>query len=227
MSGYREYTYERDGKGRRAKIYAFFAVLSYVLIALLHQAFSWIGLNELSKGTAIDLAFYVGSLGWAGLFLLLTSSFDKHLWKLPVTRRIAALLGETIPPDLSGNYLGILSFNVGGVEQKGKVKVGIVQTWQRMAYTLNVLDPKMGAGGESHGRLFHIEGPLADDTVRLVHTYRYRQMRPNPYGSGQTQITIEGTSALRFRPSKNGWIIDGNYYSSEGATGTIELQAAP
>ncbi len=175
------------------------ALLGILAAYVLHTALSTL---QFSAPWWLEIPSFFGFYG------LLYVTFDRHLWKNRLVRR----LGNVRTPDLNGTWDGHLtsSFDKGATQHKATIK--ITQTWTRMGITLDA----------QHSRSHSVVATIVIDDTDTVLSYEY--LNEPMFQAKKTMHIHRGTAWLVLQPNSN--TLQGEYYSGRGRQnfGSLKLK---
>lgn len=188
----------------RVKVYGLLTVLSVLVAWVLH----WV------SALAAFPEWLVSVPSVAGVFALLYVGFNRWAWKW----RICRVLGLSPTPDLSGCYDGLLTSTYEEPGEGGRaereIEIKIVQTWSRLAVTLNV---KRGTSTSTSISAMASMTEHAEDT-RLVYVY---QNQVAPAIADEDMSDHQGLAEVVI--SKQGRLT-GRYFNSRPRSGALAAQ---
>ena len=189
------HSYDTEGRG---KVFVALAVLSIVIVWLLH-----IGLDFINFAPK----WWLSVPSFAGIYSGLYWIFNRFLWKLGLLRKI----GIIKIPDLSGEWVGIVESSYGQGSPAQQLSMFISQLWSKIVITLET----------EHSRSRSVVASLrTDDLPNPELSYLYVN---EPKSTAPSTMNMHrGTVVLQIKGS----VLEGDYYTGRGRReiGTIKLR---
>jgi hypothetical protein len=172
----------------RITIPLYIAIMS-ILIGLLIQ-------NTLNFYNII-VPWWIDAPSIFGLYAILYTFFDKHLWK----SRLFKITGIVKTPNLNGSWKGALLSSYNDFKTPYEMTMKIIQTWTKISIVLEA---------ESSSSCSTIAGIIAENPERMSLTYQYVN-EPNEDAESTMQMH-RGTATLEIQA--NGNMLVGGCYSN-------------
>lgn len=222
-----DYTIYSNGPSGRSRMYAFLALIIAFLTPLAQHG----GLVLLRRywGDDWDIAqtaLFFGGFTALILYGLLINVFDLYLWRRTVGGWMFRMIGLSAPPDLNGEYRGILEMNSATdqtIAVRGDFLMKITQTWEQ----ISLLVQREAEGGGwvfVHSDMASIRvGMMAGvNTLRFVYTFE--QNLPRREGIGSMARQFSGACTFEFRRDGDAWQVTGHFFDDIGRSGQISLK---